>query len=291
MKYFENLPKKSFISSIGDFTISDFFTYLDPNLGNIDETPVTVDSKTTLLEAAYSTYGDLNSFWMFVSANKTINPFTLLAPNTTIFLSQNEAKTSLELVDTVFGVTNYTFPKGSLIAPYVANSGGSYSYSSVGNFNLNGPLSIIESVSYFQGTMIIKDQRGATYSFINQSGSTGSQVVIIYPTEGGTYAIQTPLFPTKTKSSVKAIIELDAITEGIIEEFYGDFLSPVKPKSTSSSKKSSTPSTLSVSVDGITNATKITAIKALELQSKNIIAYIPEQTGILKSLFVAAKYK
>lgn len=283
MKYFENLPKKSFTSSIGDFTISDFFTYLDPNLGNIDETPVTVDSKTTLLEAAYSTYGDLNSFWMFVSANETINPFTLLAPNTTIFLSQNEAKTSLELVDSVSGVTNYAFPKGSLIAPYVANSGGSYSYSSVGNFNLNGPLSIIESVSYFKGTMIIKDQRGATYSFINQNGATGSQVVIIYPTEGGTYAIQTPLFPTKTKSAVKEIVEIDVLEGGTIEEFYGDLLSPTKTKSSSTT---SAPAT----INGLTTGTQITATKALELQSKNITAYIPEQTGILKSLFVTAKY-
>ena len=287
MKYFENLPKKSFTSSIGDFTISDFFTYLDPNLGNIDETPVTVDSKTTLLEAAYSTYGDLNSFWMFVSANETINPFTLLAPNTTIFLSQNEAKTSLELVDSVSGVTNYAFPKGSLIAPYVANSGGSYSYSSVGNFNLNGPLSIIESVSYFKGTMIIKDQRGATYSFINQNGATGSQVVIIYPTEGGTYAIQTPLFPTKTKSAVKEVVEIDVLEAGTIEELYGDLLSPTKTKSTKSSSTTSAPAT----INGLTTGTQITAIKALELQSKNITAYIPEQTGILKSLFVTAKYK
>lgn len=289
MKYFENLPKKSFTSSIGDFTISDFFTYLDPNLGIIDETPVTVDSKTTLLEAAYSTYGDLNSFWMFVSANETINPFTLLAPNTTIFLSQNEAKTSLELVDSVSGVTNYTFPKGSLIAPYVANSGGSYSYSSVGNFNLNGPLSIIESVSYFKGTMIIKDQKGATYSFINQSGVTGSQVVIIYPTEGGTYAIQTPLFPTKTKSAVKEVVELVTDEIGVFEEFYGDLLSSTQGQYTSSSSQSSK-STLPLIIDGITSATPISAIKALELQSKNITAYIPEQTGILKSLFVTAKY-
>lgn len=289
MKYFENLPKKTFTSSIGDFSISDFFTYLDPNLGIIDESPLTVDSKTTLLEAAYSTYGDLNSFWMFVSANETINPFTLLSTNTNIFLTQNEEKTSLELVDSVSGITTYTFPKGSLIAPYVPNSGGSYSYSSVGNFNLNGPLSIIESVSYFKGNMIIKDQRGATYSFINQSGITGSQVVIIYPTEGGTYAIQTPLFPTKTKSATKEIVELTVEEIGIVEELYGDLLSPTKGKSTSGSSKS-TPSAPPATIDGITTATPISALKALELQSKNITAYLPEQTGILKSLFVTAKY-
>lgn len=283
MKYFENLPKKTFASSIGDFTISDFFTYLDPNLGIIDESPLTVDSKTTLLEAAYSTYGDLNSFWMFVSANETVNPFTLLATNTTIFLTQNQAKTSLELSQDISGTTSFTFPKGSLIAPYISNTGGSYSYSSVGNFNLNGPLSIIESVSYFKGTMIIKDQKGATYSFINQDGATGSQVVIIYPTPGGTYAIQKPLYPYNTKSAVKEVVELDVIEAGTIEEFYGDLVSPTKGKT----KSSSTPAT---PVIGGTGTVQISAIKALELQSKNITAYLPEQTGILKSLFVTAKY-
>jgi len=282
MKYFENLPKKNFNSTIGTFSISDFFTYLDPNLQKIDTSPVTVDTKTTLLEEAYTIYGDLNSFWMFVSANKTVNPFTLLSPNVTIYLTENEAKTSLELTDNIVGTTSYTFPKGSIILPYINNSGGSYSYSSVGNFDLNGPLSIVESVSYFNDTMIIKDQKGATYSFISQSGTTGSQIVIVYPTPGGTYGIQKQLYPYNTKSATKQTVTVEYSVEGVIEEF-GDPVSPYK------SKSKSTPSSFTSTTTGVTG-TQITAVEALTLQTKNIAAYLPSQTGILKGLFVTTKY-
>lgn len=279
MKYFENLPKKVFSSSIGDFTISDFFTYLDPNGVKIDTSTITIDSKTTLLEAAFTTYNDLNSFWMFLLANETVNPFTLLAPNTTIYLTDNQAKTSLELAGNIAGTTSYTFPKGSIIAPYTANAGNSYSYSSVGNFDLSGPLSIIESVSYYNGTMIIKDQRGATYSFIQQDGTTGSQMVIIYPTAGGTYAIQKSLYPYNTKSATKQTVKVEISDEGFIEDFLDPDVSPTFSKI----KAAPSPS-------GSTATVQVTALTAIQLQSKNILAYLPEQTGILKSLFVTAKY-
>lgn len=281
MKYFENLPKKNFSSSIGDFTISDFFTYLDPTKAEIDTSTVTIDSKTTLLEASFTTYNDLNSFWMFVSANQTVNPFTLLAPNTTIYLTENEAKTSLELAGNIAGTTSYTFPKGSLIAPYKTNSGGSYSYSSVGNFDLNGPVSVIESVSYYNGTMVIKDQRGATYSFIQQNGTTGSPMVIIYPTAGGTFAIQKSLYPYNTKSATKETVKVEISDEGFIEDLLSPDISPTFSKSKSA--PTSAPS-------GSTTGVQVTALKVIELQSKNILAYLPEQTGKLKSLFVTAKY-
>lgn len=281
MKYFENLPKKNFESTIGTFSVSDFFTYLDPNLQKIDKSPVTVDNKTTLLEAAYTVYGDLNSFWMFVSANNTINPFTLLSQNVTIYLTENQAKTSLELTANIAGTTSYTFPKGSIIVPYTTNSGGSYSYSSVGNFNLDGPLSIVESVSYYNNTMVIKDQRGATYSFIQQDGQTGSQIVIIYPTAGGTYGIQKPLYPYNTKSATKQTVKVELSEGGTIEgvEDISDLYSPTKTK----------PSAPSSPISGAT-ATQVTAVEALQLQVKNIAAYLPAQTGTLKSLFVTTKY-
>jgi hypothetical protein len=95
------------------------------------------------------------------------------------------------------------------------------------------------------------------------------------------------LFPTKTKSAVKEVVEIDVLEAGTIEEFYGDLLSPTKGKSSKSSSTPSDPAT----INGFTTGTQITATRALELQSKNITAYIPEQTGILKSLFVTAKYK
>ena len=81
MKFFKNLPKTSFASLSGDFIISDFFTYLDVNRNEIDISTVNIDNKTTLIEAAYVVYTDVNSFWAFVAANQTVNPFDLLSGN------------------------------------------------------------------------------------------------------------------------------------------------------------------------------------------------------------------
>jgi hypothetical protein len=85
MKFFTNLPKTTFSSTIGSFTISDFFTYLDIESAFIEEGTVTIDNKTTLVEAAATVYQDPNSFWAFVAANNTVNPFDLLADNATDF--------------------------------------------------------------------------------------------------------------------------------------------------------------------------------------------------------------
>jgi hypothetical protein len=201
----------------------------------------------------------------------------LPVPNTTLYIEENEVKTSLKITNSPTGATAFTFPKGSIIAPYVANSGGSYSYKSVGNFDLNGPLSIIESVHYYKDTMIIKDQRGATYSFILQNGLTGSNIVIISPTSGGTFTIQKQFYPTNTKSATKEVVKIEVSEEGKIEEL----VSPSKTKISSS--KSSTTTTTST-------ATDVTEVQVVEQQSKNINAYLPEQIGVLKGLYVTTKY-
>lgn len=284
MKYFSNLPKTNFESSIGSFTISDFFTYIDLNGSKIRSSTITVDSKNTLLEEAYSIYKDVNSFWMFLLANNSINPFILFSTNPAIFKQENEEKTSLELTKNLAGTTSYVFPPGSIIAPYIANTGGSYSYSSVGNFNLDGPISIIESVSYHNKTMIIKDQRGATYTFINQDGNTGSQIVIISPGTGDNYIIEKQYYPIKTKSAIEETLKIELSSEGYVE----DFVSTTKTSSKGSSSKTSTPIVLA-STDP-TQSTEITALKLVEIQTKSINAYPVDQSSILKGLFVSAKY-
>lgn len=284
MKYFENLPKTNFETTIGSFSISNFFTYIDANSATIDESNVTIDNKTTLLEAAYTVYGDINSFWMFVLANSTINPFTLLAQNSTIFVTENKDKTTLSLTKDISGTTSYTFPKGSIVLPYVSNSGGSYSYSSVGNFDLNGPLSIIETASFFTQRMTIKDQKGGTYSFISQDGLTGSQIVVIYQTEGGTYAIQKQFLPYNTKSSINETVKVEISAEAYIEELP----KPTSSRPSGKTKGSSTPAVAaSVAPE---NQTEVTAIQEIETKSKTISAYIPISTGTLKTLFTTAKY-
>lgn len=280
MKYFENLPKRTFESTIGNFEISDFFTYLDNSNVAIDKSNIEIDSKTTLLEASYSVYNDPNSFWLFLAANNTVNPFTLLATNANIFITENEGKINLGLVNNPAGSTGLAFPVGSIIVPYVGNTGDSAAYSSIGNFSLDGPLTLIEDTSYYQRQMIIKDQKGGT--FISPNGLTGSSIVVITPIEGGTYSIQKLLYPSNPKKAIDTTVKVELTTEGFIEEYsYSDKYTPSKTKSAPAA---------SLDFSGSTASTQITALESVELSSKNIPAYVQSQIGLLKSLFVAAKY-
>lgn len=280
MKYFENLPKRNFESSIGNFEISDFFTYLDNSSLIIDKSNVEIDSKTTLLEASYAVYNDPNSFWLFLAANNTVNPFTLLATNTNIFITENEGKINMGIVNNPAGSTGLAFPEGTIIVPYIANTGDSSSYSSVGNFSLDGPLTLVEDTSFYQREMIIKDQKGGT--FISPNGLTGSSIVVITPILGGTYSIQKLLYPRSPKKSTETTLKVELTAEGIIEEYsYSD-------KYSSSKSKSAPPPSLDFS--GVTGSTETTALQSIQLSSKNIPSYVQSQVGLLKSLFVTAKY-
>lgn len=277
MKYFENLPKTTFESSIGSFEICDFFTYIDNAAIPFQTTTVNVDNKSTLLEAAYNVYKDANSFWAFLLANKQINPFTLLALNVNIFVQQNENKINMLLVGNTAGTTSYTFPKGSIVLPYTSNTGGTYSYTSVGNFNLDGPLSLIESVSFYNGQMIIKDQIGATYTFIQPYGSTGQQLTVVYPIEGGTYGIQTLIYPYDTKPATKTVTKTVVVVEGFSEES-----GPVLESGSYAEELVN---------QGVCSGTQITAIQTVETNSKDIFMYLPSDLSSLKSYFVTTKYR
>lgn len=273
MKYFENLPKKTFTSTIGNFVVSDFFTYSDTNNTTIETSNITIDSHSTLLEAAFNVYQDANSFWMFLLANKTINPFTLLSVNPNIFLQQNQDKLNTELVGNTAGTTGYVFPQGGILVPYKQNSGGSYSYSSVGNFDLSGPLTIIESVSYYNGQMIIKDQKGSTYPFIQTTGSTGEKLLVIYPDNLGGYTISNIVYPYNVISATQTIVKTQFGIPELIEE--GPMGGAYLEQSVSSA---------------VTGSQEITILQTVQSSSKEITAYTPSATGVLKSSFVTTKY-
>jgi len=275
MKYFDNLPKKNFESTIGSFLISDFFTYLDITPSNFITNDVIVDKKSTLLEVSHLLYTDPNSFWSLVTANNTINPFKLLVINTEIFEIEYQNKVNLQLSGNSLGTTGYVFPAGSIIAPFKSNTGGSYSYSSVGNFDLDGPLSIIESVSYYDGNMIIKDQTGATYSFITPSGATQS-VVIMYPVEGGTYALEKPYYTSNTKNAINTIVTTKKPSEGKIE------ISEEKTIYYKEWQENPAPA--------ITGGTEVTLLTQIEQSNKNIKTYNSSDLGALRSYFVTTKY-
>lgn len=276
MKYFDSLPSTKFESSIGTFNISDFFFYIDNSAIPFETSKITIDDKSTLLEASYNVYKDVNSFWSFLLANKKINPFTLLALNVNLYLDSVDNQVNLKIVGNTAGSTAYVFPKGSIVLPYTANTGGSYAYSSVGNFNLDGAFSLIESAFYFDNRMVLKDQKGATYSFIQPYGSTGQQLTVIYPTSGGTYAIQTLLYPYDTKPESQSVVSkyekqnnqiagVELLEEGPASSFF-------------------------LESTGTTGTISVTALETVENKPKTIAAYLPSDLSTIKTYFVSAKY-
>jgi hypothetical protein len=278
MKYFENLPKKSFASTIGNFNISSFFTYIDADAVGLPTDQVLVDSKTTLLEASFKVYQDPNNFWAFLLAAKKINPFELLSNNTILFTKTNENKINFAAVQDVSGTTGIAFPKGSIIAPYVANTGSCSSYGSTGNFDLNGPISIIESVSFYDGNMVIKDQKGATYSFLTPTGSTGQQLTIVYPTSTG-YAVYNNAYVSNKQKYLDTTVQLKKPEDGKII-----FKNTYSSNKTTDEKK---PEPVPVQP---TETIPVTVTKFIEDKSKNVLCFLPSEIGTLKTQFITVKY-
>jgi hypothetical protein len=278
MKYFENLPKKSFTSTIGTFEISDFFTYIDSDSISLPSDTVNIDSKTTLLEAAYNIYQDANSFWTFMLANKKINPFDLLQPNTIIFKQNNEEKINFLLYFDQAGNSGIAFPQGSVIVPYTENSGYSAEWSSVGNFDLYGPLAVIESTSFYDGNMVIKGQKGSTGDFVSPDGPTGDRLCVIYPSATG-YQIQKSVYTGIKKKYLSKINQIKKPEDGklIFKDKFSSFVTVDEKQP------------ISVPVEP-TQTKEISVIETIENKSKNIFAYPPNELGTLQASFITVKY-
>jgi hypothetical protein len=176
MKYFKNLPSRTFESTIGKFVISDFFSYYDIGLASIDTQDYVIDDKSTLIEASQKIYNDNNSMWLFLLANGSIDPFNLTAYNVTLYTEANKDKITTQLVKQTLN-TSIVSPESSIVAPYVAASGNSWSYSSVGNFDLNGPFTLVESTNYKKQEVTLKPQKIET--FIQPTGSTAGEILSI----------------------------------------------------------------------------------------------------------------
>lgn len=157
MKYFEKLPKRNYETSLGNFTISDFFSYYKFNTDLVTTKSFEYDSKTTLIEAGANLYNDPNSFWLFLLANKWINPFTLLEDNLSIFTKRNENKVATKIKTGVseFIVGEYMTP-GTLVFPQQEPSGPSYDFSSVGSFDINGPIYLVEDQDFYTKRITLK---------------------------------------------------------------------------------------------------------------------------------------
>lgn len=279
MKFFTNLPKINFSSTIGTFSISDFFTYLDVEAAGVEEGSFTVDNKTTLVEAAATIYQDPNSFWAFVAANNTINPFDLLEDNATDFAEIEQNKISFILFPNANDVTGGSaFPAGSLIFPYTSNTGACYLYGYTGNYDINGPYAIIQSSSYYDGYVTIGSQYNTAVPFINV-GTGAEQVVVVQKNSGGTYSWSGVFYATNKKPASNKIeyitnpndakvVYREATTANIT-------IDELLPESTP--------------IAGATVAT--TVQQNIDTISKNIQAYVPSELGFIQASFVTTKYK
>jgi len=281
MKFFENLPKTSFDTTIGTFDISDFFTYLDVENAPIQESNISIDSKTTLLEAAATTYQDPDSFWAIVAANNVINPFTLVESNVNIFTNANNNNTCfiLSIVPSFIAITSpIALPIGSLIFPYLANSGTNTFYGSTGNYDMNGPMAIVTNSSYYDMTNTANIVKGGNNFLINDK-----TVTVLSLNPDGTYESPIQKFLTSIQTGntkvVKQVNKIDGKTifKNTRDRLGNATLDTVLPQSTP--------------LDGVTLYTTYTAQQEITIASKNIQAYVPKQLGLIQSSFVTTKYK
>jgi len=281
MKYFENLPKISFETTIGEFQISDFFTYIDSSKLDPPDSSITFDDKSTLIEASFQVYEDPDSFWIFVLANNNFNPFLINPINTEIAKKEIEPKLNVTFSGDTAGTTAYVFPKGSIILNQISNSGNSASYSSVGNFDLNGAFTIVDEDFYYSDSMFVKEQKQGTAL---TSGTTGSNYVVIYPGTGGNYEIQKNLVNTVTQpASSKPAYNFNPKTGKVVLELKftggrgskGDIDKGVEePKSEGDLEETS----------------EVTFEQLITETPKIIKAYPIDSIGLLKSSFITANY-
>lgn len=278
MKFFSNLPKTTFESSIGPFTVSDFFTYLDIENVFVDTGSFNIDNKTTLIEAAATLYNDPDTFWSFVVANDMINPFDLLAENVTQFIEDNKEKITLVLYsDPDIPTTATTVPVGSLILPSVANSGACYSMGSTGNFDLSGPFAVVEETSFYDGNMTIGIQYGTTSDFITVSGSP-EKVVVIQKNADGSYTWIGGWYALDKVAATEKVVAITSTEDGKI----------IYKRGTGSRTPPDEEISKSPALAGATAA--VTATQFVQNQSKTIDAYTQSELGFVQASFVTAKY-
>ena len=179
MKYSTNLPKRTYTTTIGDFVLVDLSSYYVFDDTNAEKMNISVDKSQTLIETSYSTYGDVDSIWMFLFANKKINPFTLTKLDAPTALAKVKNFTALGLEEDGPVVDAIT-TNGSILVDRVTNSGATWDYGSTGNFSLTGGFALVDSVNTFSKRAVVKEanniqltENAVTYFLLNRS-SNGS---------------------------------------------------------------------------------------------------------------------
>lgn len=198
MKYFSNLPKREYPTTIGTFNIVDMTCFYDINTIGIETTDTNVDNSYTLVELANTIYEDIDSFWLFLFANNTINPFKLLEQSNTNLTSFNESLTGVQLL-----VENLPedalFTTGSLLLPSTSNTGSAWSFGSTGNFSLTGGFALIDSYNPFSKRANIRYVEGFSLGLSTVTGITFSGLIkgttgyVTYDKPTGIYGVEPKL--------------------------------------------------------------------------------------------------
>jgi len=219
MKFFKNIPKKNYNTPIGDLSLVNFYAFYKKDLNNKKITTREFDNKSTLVEASINIYGDQDSLWAFLHSSNKINPFKINSENANLFLKKNENKISFG----AYNISSGTFPSGitlglpvgSILVGYTANSGESWSYNSIGNFDINGPFSIVEQTNSYTRFVTVKESKNdPTGDFIYATADNIRNYQSI--TKGDTYYILNNQLTNRStkeyKESIQKEIKSDSIT-------------------------------------------------------------------------------
>jgi hypothetical protein len=281
MKFFKNLPKINFTSSIGTYSISDFFTYLDVEHAPINEGTINIDDKTTLIEASYKFYNDTNTLWAFVAANNVINPFDLLAPNTITYQKSIADKINFTLFDDPDDVTGgIALPIGSIILHSIGSTGPAYSYGYTGDYNLYGALAIVEESSFYDGNMVIGSQVGGPAFIV--VGAPTEKVIALQKNTDGSFTNRLGWYTGNKSYLGDTVVKIVESTDG-----------KIIGKGSASSKVTIDqllPKSPPIKGATATATTTFTVTQTVADTSKIIQAYTPNELGFIQSSFVTTKY-
>jgi hypothetical protein len=235
---------------------------------------VELDSHSTLIELSQNVYQDNNSIWLILLANEYRDPFDLAATNAGLFKSENEQKISTALqIKAYVGSNPITIGTSSIVTPYVAASGNSWSYSSVGNFDLNGPFTLVEKTDYYAGKSVLKEQKIQTFILAGTTSGTESLSALDNQPEGDYIDYG---YELTTKDKVEATAEVAEIAneqlasaiEGSCGSYETTFVTPIPPSA----------------ITG-TNET-VTTLEYVSLQNKNLKVFIPSQVSKILSKLI-----
>jgi hypothetical protein len=138
--------------------------------------------------------------WLFLLANKTTDPFDLLNVNPAIYKTKVKDEITLGLNPELSPTTSYLVTEGSIFTPYSATGGSAWQYSSVGNFDLNGPFTLVDTTEYFTEKMTIKGQTGGNGSSFIFVDAAVDDVIAIENEDSG-FTSDDSIYQTKNKTT------------------------------------------------------------------------------------------